>query len=203
MVNNLRGVDVDAIDPVAESQFWSALLDVVPGADATVPLGPGTLRFVGVGSPKAAKNRLYLDLASTSVEHQSAIVDRARDLGAVPVDVGQGDVPWVVLADPEGNEFCVLEPRAEYLGLGPVAAVVVDALNPPTQAHFWSDVTGLPVTREHPAYASLRQDGAYFVEFIRVPDPKVTANRVRFRVDGREAGTDPEGNEFGDPAASS
>jgi hypothetical protein len=200
VVNNLRGVDIDALDPAAQLGFWSALLDAVPATGDALPLGPGELRFVTTAEPKAAKNRLHLDLASTSAEHQSALVDRARDLGAAPVDVGQRDVPWVVLADPEGNEFCVLEPRTEYLDLGPVAAVVIDALDPSAQARFWSPATGLPVSREHQIYASLQQRGAYFVEFIRVPAPKTAANRVRLRIAGtdehRGGGTDPEGNEF-------
>jgi hypothetical protein len=61
--------------------------------------------------PKTGKNRVHLDLASTSAAHQAELVGRLRDLGATPADVGQGDVPWVVLADPEGNELCVLSPR--------------------------------------------------------------------------------------------
>jgi hypothetical protein len=85
----------------------------------------------------------------------------------VPVDIGQRGVPWVALADPEGNEFCVLEPREEYLGVGPVAAVVVDALNPRALARFWSHVTGLPVTRERPEYASLRQNSCFWLEYVR------------------------------------
>jgi Glyoxalase-like domain len=57
-------------------------------------------------------------------------------LGATPADVGQGEVPWVVLADPEGNEFCVLEPRERYIGTGRLAAVVVKAADPPALARF-------------------------------------------------------------------
>ena len=56
---------------------------------------------------KAPKNRLHFDLAPDG--DQQAEVDRLIALGATRVDVGQGDVPWVVLADPDGNEFCVLE----------------------------------------------------------------------------------------------
>ena len=50
------------------------------------------------------------DLATTSAAHQADLVARLQDLGATRADVGQGDVPWTVLADPEGNEFCVLGP---------------------------------------------------------------------------------------------
>ena len=57
------------------------------------------------------KNRVHIDLATTSAGHQAALVARLQGLGATPADVGQGDVPWMVLADPEGNEFDVLTPR--------------------------------------------------------------------------------------------
>jgi len=54
---------------------------------------------------------VHQDLATESEAHQAAEVERLLALGAVPADIGQGDVPWTVLADPEGNEFCVLDPR--------------------------------------------------------------------------------------------
>jgi hypothetical protein len=60
---------------------------------------------------KAVKNRIHLDLAPYPSDDQAAEVARLLALGAAPADVGQGDVPWTVLADPEGNEFCVLTPR--------------------------------------------------------------------------------------------
>lgn len=66
---------------------------------------------VAVPEPKTVKNRVHLDLTTMSVAHQADLVARLREHGATPVDVGQGDVPWTVLADPEGNEFCVLTPR--------------------------------------------------------------------------------------------
>jgi predicted enzyme related to lactoylglutathione lyase len=61
--------------------------------------------------PKRAKNRLHLDIAPPLGGDQRAEVDRLHALGATRVDVGQGDVSWVVMADPGGNEFCVLTPR--------------------------------------------------------------------------------------------
>jgi len=54
---------------------------------------------------------VHVDLATTSAAHQADLVARLRELGAAPADVGQGDVPWTVLADPDGNEFGVLTPR--------------------------------------------------------------------------------------------
>jgi hypothetical protein len=57
------------------------------------------------------KNRVPLDLATTSAVRQADLVARLRDLGAAPSGVGQGDVSWTVPADPEGNEFCVVRPK--------------------------------------------------------------------------------------------
>ena len=61
--------------------------------------------------PKTGKNRLHLDLAPPADGDQQTEVDRLLSLGASRIDIGQGDVDWVVLADPDGNEFCVLTPR--------------------------------------------------------------------------------------------
>jgi predicted enzyme related to lactoylglutathione lyase len=183
MATRWYDVVVDSADPAALGRFWSALLDqpiTGEGPDEVdVALSPGLeLVFVPVPDPKVVKNRLHLDLSSTSAADQAAIVARAVDLGAKPLDIGQGDVPWVVLADPEGNEFCVLEQRDEYAHTGPVAAVVVDSLDPRAQVAFWAGVTGLPVTREHVEYASLRQGAGPSLEFVRVTEPKAVKNRL-------------------------
>jgi hypothetical protein len=61
--------------------------------------------------PKFGKNRLHLDIAPPAGGSQSAEVDRLLALGATHIDIGQGDVDWVVMADPDGNEFCVLTPQ--------------------------------------------------------------------------------------------
>ena len=61
---------------------------------------------------KAVKNRLHPDVAPFRMDDPAVEVARLRHVGATPADVGQGDqVSWTVLADPEGNEFCVLSPR--------------------------------------------------------------------------------------------
>jgi hypothetical protein len=56
-------------------------------------------------------NPVHLDLAAASAAHQADLAARRETPGTVPADVGQGDAPWTVLADPEGNEFCILTPR--------------------------------------------------------------------------------------------
>jgi hypothetical protein len=73
--------------------------------------GVPTLVFVAVPEGKTVKNRLHLDVRPIDGSHD-AEVERLIGLGARRADVGQGRVPWVVVADPEGNEFCVLGPLA-------------------------------------------------------------------------------------------
>lgn len=121
---------IDCRDVAAQSRWWAAALGwvvayeaddevaVVPPHAMTesdrVPVEERTpgLVFVPVPEGKAVKNRLHLDLAPRAGDDQAAEVQRLIDLGATHVDVGQdSDSSWVVLADPEGNEFCVLSPR--------------------------------------------------------------------------------------------
>jgi hypothetical protein len=69
------------------------------------------IRFLPTQEHKAGQNQMHFDLTGTSLEDQQQTVARSLDLGARHIDIGQGDVSWVVLADPDGNEFCVLTPR--------------------------------------------------------------------------------------------
>ncbi|MBR7830125.1 hypothetical protein KDK95_27730 [Actinospica sp. MGRD01-02] len=90
------------------SEFWTKVLgeDVVDGANGLA------LSFVEADGPKQGKNRVHLDLKGGPEQ-----LERLLKLGAVRADIGQGEVPWVVLADPEGNEFCLQPPtRADGLG---------------------------------------------------------------------------------------
>jgi predicted enzyme related to lactoylglutathione lyase len=102
----------------ATGYFWGRAIGwpVVYDEDGDVAIrapdrrGP-FLTFGPPGVAKSGKNRLHLDLAPSVDDDQATEVDRLVALGAQPVDVGQGDVSWVVLADPDGNEFCVLRPQ--------------------------------------------------------------------------------------------
>ncbi|MFI5609841.1 VOC family protein [Amycolatopsis sp. NPDC051903] len=157
------------------------------------------LVFVPEEGPKRGKNRLHLDLASRTDGHQRELVERARVLGARCLDVGQGDVPWVVLADPGGNEFCVLEPRREYERAGALAALVVDATEPAELAEFWSARLGWPVVARHPVIVTLRAPSGRgpAIEFLRSADVKSGRNRLRVHLGERpDPAVDPEGNEF-------
>ncbi|HKE51288.1 MAG TPA: VOC family protein [Actinomycetes bacterium] len=108
-------VVVDARDPVAIGQWWADVLDWVILNDSPQEFEirpapdqlPGLI-FVPVPDVKESKNRLHLDFRP---DDQQAEVERFLRAGARRADVGQGASPWVVLADPEGNEFCVLPAR--------------------------------------------------------------------------------------------
>ncbi len=108
-------VIVAADDPVALGRWWCEALGWVIVDDGPVvseiQSAPGRLPgllFVPAEQPKAGPNRLHIDLRP---DDQDVEVERLVGLGASRLDIGQGDVSWVVLADPEGNEFCVLSSR--------------------------------------------------------------------------------------------
>ena len=127
--------------------------------------------MVKVPDPETVRYRAHLDLATTSEAHQAELVARLQELGATPADIGQGDVPWTVMADPEGNLFCVLEPRPIYRDTGPIAAVMVSCADPRAMARFWGeamDWTLHKVTDDHARLRSAEGVGPY-LEFLRTP----------------------------------
>jgi predicted enzyme related to lactoylglutathione lyase len=193
MATRLVNLVVDAARPRKLAGFWAALLgwqvavDQPDEVEVHAPPGDGwelDLIFVPSPVPKAGKNRIHLDLASTSAGHQAVLVERALELGARRLDLGQGDVPWVVLADPEGNEFCVLEPREEYADSGAVAAIVVDAGEPAGLAGFWSALTGWPVSSAEDVIVGLRAPSGRgpWLEFLRSAEEKLGKNRLHLDV---------------------
>jgi len=120
----LHHIVVDADDLPSLAQFWAEALgwrvlsvreqEVVVGAALDAPIG---LCFMPAGSTrKTVKNRVHLDLTTTA-EDRDAEIARLIALGARQVDIGQtGRESWDVLADPEGNEFCVVRPRISLVG---------------------------------------------------------------------------------------
>jgi predicted enzyme related to lactoylglutathione lyase len=125
-------VVVDCDDLHAQARWWADVLDwqlvfeadneaaIVPkdaeyrqvSAEEWTKAGP-VLVFVQVPEGKAVKNRLHIDLAPHTTDDRDALIDSLLARGATRVDLGQDDsrVTWTVLADPEGNEFCVLSAR--------------------------------------------------------------------------------------------
>ena len=188
MPTRLVSVVFDAVDMRKQAEFWSALLgwpvtyedheevDVEPAEGDGCPF---ELVFVSVTDPKSAKNRVHLDLSSSTADAQTATVARAEELGARRIDIGQGDVPWIVMADPEGNEFCVLEPRDTYADTGALAAVVIDTTDVSASAAFWTAAAGWdrlrPESLRHP------ERRGPWLEFLPA-GPKTVKNRVHLDV---------------------
>ncbi len=191
MATRLWSIVFDATDPVALGRWWSAAVGWPVTEEAPDELtvssgvvGVPTLVFGETADPKVAKNRLHLDLPSASAAHQAATVERLLRAGATRADVGQRDVPWVVLRDPEGNELCVLEPRPDHPDATGVAAIVVDVADPAALAPFWAAATGWEQVTTHPDHVALRRPGGAppDLDLLRSDDPKVGKNRVHLDV---------------------
>ena len=196
MATRLVHLVIDAADPGRLARFWAAALgwETVEEEDGEVVVWPPgfgypdpaalPLVFVPVPEPKTVKNRLHLDLASESAADQAASVERLLGLGAVPADIGQGEVPWTVLADPEGNEFCVLDPRPVYRDTGPVAAVVADYADPSAVAGFWALASGWARASSTGSGVSLRSPRGVgpYLELLPSADAKTVKNRVHLDV---------------------
>ncbi len=186
----LTGVVIDTADLGQLSRWWARALGwrlslEAPGQVVVEPPArtPGImLSFVPAAEAKTAKNRIHLDLATVSDADQVETVARLTAGGATPV--AQRGLPWVVLADPEGNELCVLEPRPSEQRTGALASVVVDVEDPGRQARFWSEATGWPVVDAAPGGCRLRAPSGRgpFLDLIPVPEPLRVKNRLRLEV---------------------
>ena len=150
MALRLEAVTFEVADADAVAAFWAGLLDRQILAEPGGVLVPGDkvqvgLRFVTSDSKQVGPRRLHLHLTSSSPEHQQRTVETALRLGGRHIDVGQGpDDPHVVLADPGGNELCVIEPGNNYLaGTGYLGEVTCDGTR--DVGLFWRDALGWPL----------------------------------------------------------
>ena len=123
MASVFREIVIDCREPGVVGQFWADVLGwpltkdddggfywLSSTGEPWAP--PPLLVFAPVDEPKTVKNRLHIDVNPSECD-QAEELERLLALGARQVDVGQGDVPWVVLADPEDNEFCLLGRRVD------------------------------------------------------------------------------------------
>jgi hypothetical protein len=144
---SLDAVCFAANDPARLAGFWSALLGYEVDGATLVPGDAGAfrIRFVPTDEPKRDLNRAHLELTSASLEEQQRTVATALGLGARHLDVGQRpEEGHVVLADPEGNEFCVIEAGNAFLaGCGFVGALSCDGSR--AVGYFWSAALGWPL----------------------------------------------------------
>jgi predicted enzyme related to lactoylglutathione lyase len=118
----LHHIVIDTYDLPRLARFWTQALgwqilsererEIVIGPDVHAPVG---ICLMPVTDEKIVKNRVHLDI-TTEAEDREAEMDRLLALGARRVDIGQtGEESWTVLADPEGNEFCVIRPKASLI----------------------------------------------------------------------------------------
>ena len=143
---------VDANDPLGLARFWAEALrwevaDETAEEIRRVPTD-GTrfpIDFMPVPEPKVGPNRLHLDQTSTSLDDQRDSVARLVELGARHIDIGQRpDEGHVVLADPEGNEFCVIEPGNSFLAdCGRLGSITCDGTR--KVGYFWSAALAWPL----------------------------------------------------------
>lgn len=170
----------DALDPGLVAGFWAELLgrEVVaePGAaDPAVLRLPGAptqvdLRVVPSDTPRVGRDRIHLHLTSETDDDQQRLVDRVIALGGRRLDVGQlPDERHVVLADPEGNELCVIEAGNAYLaGTGRLGELAGDGTR--ELGLFWAAVTGWPLVWEEGEETAIQHlDGGTKVAWGGVP----------------------------------
>ncbi|WP_236554508.1 VOC family protein [Nocardioides sp. AX2bis] len=144
----LIALTVVSPDPEGLAGFWGGLLGqavtIERGAPSLLALsevGFG-LRFVAGAAEKWGPNQMHPDLRPTSLHEQASTVHHALELGARHLDVGQGpDAEQVVLADPDGNELCILEPGGSFLAGCPFfSSLAGDGLA--EVGYFWRDALG-------------------------------------------------------------
>jgi predicted enzyme related to lactoylglutathione lyase len=159
----LDALSFDAVDPVGLAGFWAGLLGWEMADDPFVGMAllptddtGFRIRFVPTREQKVGQNHLHFDLTSMSLEDQEATVARALELGGRHVDVGQRpEEGHVVLGDPEGNEFCVVEPDNAFLAdCGFIGAVSCDGSQ--QVGYFWSEVLDWPLVWDQEQETAIR-----------------------------------------------
>lgn len=186
----LENIVMQARDPRETGAFWETALGLTTltsapdGYEGRMTFGEDLWLDVcieRVSEPPPPGWRLHLDLFGG--EEQQEVVKRLLGAGAHRIDIGQRDVPWVVLADPDGNPFCVMEERAAYRDTGPIAALPLDCIDPERDGALYAAVTGWvpaegvgPVTLRHPSMHGP------LLELCPEAEPKQRQNRTHLDV---------------------
>jgi hypothetical protein len=182
----LEAVAFDVADAIEVATFWGTLLDrkvhpeaggaFVPGDDRQVGL-----RFVSTDTERDGRPRLHLHVTTTSREDQQHTVDTALRLGGRHLDVGQGpDEEFVVLADPGGNELCVIEPGNRFLaGTGRLGEVTCDGSR--DVGSFWSNALGWPLVWDRGEQTAIQSPlGGTKISWDAWGRPALERNQPRF-----------------------
>jgi len=234
MSSQFVALTFDAIDPSVVARFWSGVLgrELIddPQDGLTLPPSDGAgfrIQFQPSEEQKVGQNRIHFDLTSASMDEQQQTVAKALELGGRHIDIGQTpDDGHVVLADPEGNEFCVIDPGNNFLAdTGFIGAVNCDGSQ--AVGYFWSEALGWPLVWDQDEETAIQSpSGGSKITWSGPPlMPRNGTDRLRFalaspadgdqqaevdrlvslgatRIDAGPAGvgwvamTDPDGNEF-------
>lgn len=234
MTSRLFAICFNAARPSDLARFWSGVLDweLADGPDDGAEVLPRDgagfrIRFLPSREPRSGRNRAHFDLTSVSPEGQRQTVARALELGAYHIDVGQGpEDEHVVLADPEGNEFCVIEAGNRFLAdTGVIGALACDGTQ--EVGYFWSEALRWPLVWDQDQETAVQSpDGGTKITWGGPPvAPKSGPNRLYLELalpadadweterdrlvslgakhidtgvgdDGRVLMLDPDGNEF-------
>ncbi|AJE43838.1 VOC family protein [Streptomyces nodosus] len=189
MTSQLFAVCFDATEPVRLAQFWSGLLggEITDDPHHGVALLPSDdtgfrIRFLPTREQKAGQNRMHFDLTSASLEDQQQTVAKALGLGARHIDIGQRpEEGHVVLADPEGNEFCVIEPGNDFLAdCGFIGALACDGSQ--EVGYFWSKALAWPLVWDQDQETAIRSpQGGPKITWGGPPlMPRTGRDRLRF-----------------------
>ena len=191
MASHLVALCFDAIDPLRLARFWAGVLgwEIANATEDGIALLPSDdtgfkIRFLPTEKLKVGQNRIHFDLTSTSLEDQQQTVARALRLGARYIDIGQrGDEGHVVLADPEVNEFCVIEPGNSFLAdCGFIGAVNCDGSQ--EVGYFWSEALGWPLVWDQDQETAIQSpSGGSKITWSGPPlMPRTGKDRLRFDI---------------------
>jgi predicted enzyme related to lactoylglutathione lyase len=191
MTSRLVALCFDANDSSGPARFWAEALrwekDETHDEIGLVPTD-GTsfrIRFVPVPEQKAGRNRIHLDLTTTSIDAQTGTVERLVEFGGRHIDVGQRpEEGHVVLADPEGNELCVIEPDNAFLAdCGRLGSITCDGSR--EVGYFWSAALGWPSVWDQDEETAIRApDGTGSIITWGGPPvaPKMGKNRLHLDI---------------------